>query len=308
MKILLTGSEGFIGKHVKKLLNDTGRYVSCADKVGDRPIDLVYAADHGYMESDPECIIHCAAHADVKDNWSDEGQYLILRNNTLATRFLLHWASKLKNMKRFIFISSSAVYAESMLGLTGSYCVASSPYAASKLAGEASVQAYAHKYGWEWHVVRPAACVGPGYHHGHIADFVRSYERHGVINALDDGSRESFYSHVDYVSKIITLLATSERSSEILPKPNVHNAVQDKWSWVRTIEVMSEMAGYDVKFNASANKRGWVGDFNGGNMEEFTSIYDMYHDDPKFKTIEDGVREALCSLNWPSIAASRKPK
>lgn len=102
-KIAVTGSEGFIGKHVMNRLPDA------------IPYDLRLGNDirHGFPEAD--VIIHLAAFIDIKDSF--ENPQLYFENNTIPI-------SLIPKGKRVIFASSAAVY--------GDY----SPYGMSKRLAE----------------------------------------------------------------------------------------------------------------------------------------------------------------------------
>ena len=110
MKVLVTGSEGFIGKHVVKELELHDHEVICFDK----------KLGHNILYQNsrfPECdvIVHLAALIDVEDSFYDWENYYL--TNVIGTGLLP------KN-KRIIFASSAAVY--------GKF----SPYGESKIMAE----------------------------------------------------------------------------------------------------------------------------------------------------------------------------
>ena len=71
MKILLTGSEGFIGQHLFKFLNEQGHKVICIDKESGNDLlscDLKYSVD---------LVIHLAGLSGVRDSLGRPEEYWI---------------------------------------------------------------------------------------------------------------------------------------------------------------------------------------------------------------------------------------
>ncbi len=278
MKIAVTGSEGFIGKRV--LAACGAHTVERFDRVGVSPTELTAQPIN---LSGCDAVIHLAAHADVRDNWTPGGLRAIERDNITATLRVLDAALESGTVQTFVFISTGAVYASHEEFVDAdTVCVATSPYAASKLAGEAYLQAYAHKCGWRYCILRPAACVGKGYHHGHIADFVRQMDRNGRIAALDDGKIERPMVHVDDVAMACVKFCEGSGGS------GIHNVNGGMWSWRRTVEIMAEMSGKPVPFTPGERRSGWIGDGNGARWKVNAPT-----------KIANGVREALNGLGWP---------
>jgi nucleoside-diphosphate-sugar epimerase len=286
MKILITGQCGFIGAHVWRLAEATGNDLVGIDrKTG---LDLVQCTPRWIDDAD--VIVHCAAHADVRYNWPD-GLGDIERDNVTATLRLLDAAASVKSVKLFVFVSTGAVYAgNSKLVTEQTVPRARSPYAASKLTGEAYVQAYAHKLGWHWYVVRPAACFGPGYHHGHVADFVEQMKTNGKIHALDKGTRHPAM-HVHDLARAVVRLATCEGEFDT----GIYNAAGGQWSWRDTVRVM----GVDAdKVSCDSREVGFTGGLNTAWWDGRKLSDEVLPDDLE-SSIADGVRESLAGLGWP---------
>jgi nucleoside-diphosphate-sugar epimerase len=267
VRVVVTGHCGFIGHHVFAKLVVAGHEVMGLDrKDRERPVEL---ADYlGHLFDGREAVIHCAAHADVRGNWEPGRLGKVREDNELATHSVLD-ASARAGIKSFVFVSTGAVYADQM-----------SPYAASKLAGEAWCKAYADKFGWRLSIVRPAACYGDGYHHGHIADFVRMAREAGRVKALTAGERRDG-CHVEDCADFIVEAATGQRT------PGTYYVRSEgAWGCKDTVRVMGAEAEW------SAEKYGWLGD---------TSMFDRK---PGLfaigmRSLEDGVRDSLRSLGWP---------
>lgn len=259
---LVTGSEGFLGKRVKLALGDAP--VTTLDRApgADLEMDLLDLD----APCDVETVIHLAARADISRNWTDdEEREQLYRDNILATISLLE---ALRNVKRFVFVSTAAVAAGSK-----------SPYVASKIAGEALVQAYAHRFGWAWECVRLVSCVGPGYHHGHVADFCRMAKADGVIRALNSGAIKNPFVHVDDAADAIVRAAAK-------PRCGASYVAAESWGWRDTVDVMREL-GEELRVEAPENVEGWIGDPHLGGI---TSDYVCS------RSVRDGVMVAVREL------------
>jgi nucleoside-diphosphate-sugar epimerase len=261
VRYIVTGSEGFIATHVIRILKARGDEVMGLDRKRGANVchDLIDIAPGDLPVVD--AIIHCAAKADISRNWDRARERAELYSDNLdAIIHLLEAAI----CKRFVFVSTAAVAAGSL-----------SPYVATKIAGEALVQAYAHRHGWEWECVRLVSCVGSGYHHGHVADFMRM-AREGEVRAKTTGAIRNPFVHVEDAAA--ALVAASDK-----PR-NAHGYVAaEPWSWLDTVRVMrDEGMVFDVL--AGEREAGWIGDPHLGGI---------YSDYPTPRKVADGVRDAI---------------
>lgn len=167
MKIAVTGSAGFIGSTLCEALLALGHEVAGIDSFDDfygperKRRNLATAeADPGFRlvqadvrDREPlrdvlegvDGVIHLAARAGVRPSFAIPEVYA--QANVVATCTLLELVAELE-IPRVVFISSSSVYGE---GATSPFRedsdtgVPKSPYAATKLAGEALCRAFAHR-------------------------------------------------------------------------------------------------------------------------------------------------------------------
>jgi nucleoside-diphosphate-sugar epimerase len=109
--VLVTGSQGFVGRHVMSYLASHGfeplgtDLAAGADVVGS-VVDKSFVDDKlGRLDFD--AIVHLAGIADLKKTIEDP--YLCYQINCFGTLNALELASK-KKVKRFIFASSANVY------------------------------------------------------------------------------------------------------------------------------------------------------------------------------------------------------
>lgn len=277
MRILVTGGAGFVGSHVVEALEERGHSPWVIDRKN----------GHEILETESivaDAVIHCAAKADISQNWTSFTERDEVFEDNCEVTFRLLELCLQSDVKSFVFISTGAVYGSDPYADEGNLTNPESPYAASKIAGEAMVRAYAHKAGWRWHVARMVSCVGARYAHGHIVDFVKMGKEIGTILAKDDGSRPKDFMHVRDAAECLAQMATGDVPSGIY---NV--AAHQRWSWRDTARLMEIPFGYQI------SDRGWIGDplGLGLNIEKINRYW--HHN----RRVEDGVKEAFGSLGWP---------
>jgi nucleoside-diphosphate-sugar epimerase len=271
MRLLITGSEGFVGKRLMTRASlGTGDILCGYDRA--RPtLPLTKLLQEGMIDT----VIHCAAHACIRDNWTPDGQFAIWQDNVTELRWMLNAFGE-SYVKTVIFCSSNAVTR------ADGEVAPRSPYAASKLAGEAFVQAYAAHFGWRWHVARLAPMFGIGYHRGHVADFVAQAKESGKIMALSQPARRAAL-HVDDACDVLLAMARFELGADRIDSVSS----SEPWSIGDTARVM------DVPIEYADRARGWVGD-------ESPYVWPTGRIAAMCKRpIESGVRDALASLGWP---------
>ncbi|HEX5240549.1 MAG TPA: NAD-dependent epimerase/dehydratase family protein [Candidatus Limnocylindrales bacterium] len=189
MRILVTGAAGFIGRWVVAELLDRGHTVIPLDNLSTgSPDNLAGLAGHPNLAPlvvadvrDPDvcrrwtaevdAIAHLAASISVQDSIDDPAA--TFENDVVATFQLLE-AARARRC-RLLFMSTCMVYdrAEGAGGISETHPTKpASPYAASKLAGEALTLSYHFAYGLPATVVRPFNTYGP---------FQRSVGEGGVV-------------------------------------------------------------------------------------------------------------------------------
>lgn len=102
MKILITGSSGFIGQHLSKRLKDHELYHLQSNLTDHKAItDEVLAVN-------PDQIIHLAARTEVEQSFYEQVTFSEI--NYVGTVNLIEAASKIKDLKNFVFASTMEVY------------------------------------------------------------------------------------------------------------------------------------------------------------------------------------------------------
>ncbi len=262
MKVLVTGHLGFIGKHVSEMFSTLGHEVYGVDrKDGD---DIRFLPFTSYPVSHPDLIIHLAAVADISENWrSTENRDGVWSTNVDGTMRLLETFPTTP----MIFASSCAVYGPAVGAAEDKAPNPRSPYAASKVSGEALIQAWAEKYGTAHHILRLPCVVGAGYAHGHISDFVRMMTLQDKVVARTNGWEKRTHIHV-----ADAVMATVQCANGAID-PGTYNVGAGPWSCRDTARIMKLR---DEEIEWPLRSAGWTPTHG----------------------IEEGVRDALKGMGW----------
>jgi GDP-4-dehydro-6-deoxy-D-mannose reductase len=162
MRALITGGKGFVGQWLAAHLKDSRDEVVVVDietDISDGP-----ALRKVVVDVAPDAIYHLAAMTHVGESWENPSE--VLKVNVLGTAEVLAAARGLTVSPRVLVVSSAEVYGvvtPAQLPLREDARTApATPYAASKLAGEAvALQAW-RGYNQPVIVVRPFNHIGPG--------------------------------------------------------------------------------------------------------------------------------------------------
>ncbi len=276
MKILVTGAAGFIASNLIPRLLARGDEIAGVDNffLGKR----AYVARHprftlhefdlldldrtvALVESfRPDRVWHLAANSDI--SYGTKYTDFDLKGGTIVTYNVLE-AMRRAGVKEIVFSSSGAVYGEpTVMPTPEDYgpILPISLYAASKVACETLVTAFAHNYDIRCWIYRFGNIVGPNPTHGVIHDFVlRLREDPTRLVVLGDGTQSKPYVHVDDCLDGMEFGVDHARQAV-----NVYNLAVDDQTTVReitdwTIEAMGiRRDAIDVQYGDSP--RGWRGD------------------------------------------------
>lgn len=162
MRALVTGADGFVGKHLTSHLRARGD-----DVVGvDRDCDVTDLARvlETIREAKPDVIYHLAAMTHVGDSWVSPTEFV--RVNVLGTRNVMEAAHQAAPDASLLFVSSADVYgvvsADELPIEETHRAVPVNPYSQSKREAEILVKKMAREYGLRALIVRPFNHVGPG--------------------------------------------------------------------------------------------------------------------------------------------------
>lgn len=279
MKILLTGAAGFIATNLIPRLLAEGHEVHGVDNffLGKREYIERWSGEPGFVfhEMDllerevvvklfhairPERVWHLAANSDI--SFGTKYTDFDLKGGTLVTYHVLE-GMRLAGTREILFSSSGAVYGEPTVMPTPEDYGPLFPislYAASKLACESLITAFAHNYGLRCWMFRFGNIVGPFPTHGVIYDFVLRLQKDpSRLDMLGDGTQSKPYVHVE--DCLDGMMFGQQHASEAV---NCYNlAVTDHTSVNQIAEWTLAAMGLDprsVPIVRSGGSRGWRGD------------------------------------------------
>lgn len=205
MKVLVTGSEGFVGKHLTKALRDRGHVAYGIDK------KQTYWRDPGNLEADladpsviekivymgPDIIVHLASTCSTLGSVLRPDE--TFRDSVITNGHAIEAARQLK----IPYILTSSVKARD--GLT--------PYGAAKRMNELWAIEYARAFEFPVVINRPGTIYGPGQEgsleSGWIAWFMKAKREGLTVTVNGDGSATRDLLHVsDYVALLINQIET----------------------------------------------------------------------------------------------------
>lgn len=266
MKILVTGSTGFIGKHLADILIEQGHEVTGISKhsVRNSPQDERYVHRHCNLADlkavqilmdmvEPEAVFHLAANPNVRMDTAKPTQ--ITLDNVLATHNLL---ASCKPETRFVYVSSAAVYGDRSIPFHEEYSEASptSIYAWSKRSSEELVWLFDKQERVQGVVLRPTANVGPGATHGVVKDILEKLKSDSPDLKLfgeSPGSCKPYTYVVDTAQAIATIGLHAHAIAE-----TVNIGVGDAMTVLEVAQTLMDATGIYKPISWSGFT--WVGD------------------------------------------------
>jgi nucleoside-diphosphate-sugar epimerase len=224
-RILILGSEGFIGSHLVEYFLNRNWEVMGADLIETTNHAIAYHKiqdqEVGYeklvQSFQFDCCVNAAGNGDV--NFSVKNPYNDFRSNTLMTIRLLEAIRKYAPRCKYIHISSAAVYGNPVKLPINEHDVINpiSPYGWHKFLAEESCKEYNEVYGIECAIIRPFSVYGPGLKKQLLWDvYVRSKEANGPLELWGTGAETRDFIYIDDLTKAVELiLERSEMKASI---------------------------------------------------------------------------------------------
>jgi len=274
MRFFVTGGAGFIGSNLADRLLQIGHTVVAYDNfsTGQERFLEVAAVEPGFtlvrgdvLDADVltramsgcDFVFHLAANADVR--FGTEHPRRDLEQNTIATFNVLE-AMRANGIRRVAFSSTGSVYGEPELFPTpesAPFPVQTSLYGASKLAGEALIQAYCEGFDFQGYIFRFVSILGERYTHGHVFDFYKALLRDpGELCVLGDGQQRKSYLYIQ--DCLDAMLLATEKAAD---KVNIFNLGTDEYCQVNdSIGWITGHLGLSPQRSYTGGERGWIGD------------------------------------------------
>ncbi|MCK4736820.1 MAG: NAD-dependent epimerase/dehydratase family protein [Methanophagales archaeon] len=233
MKALVTGCAGFIGSHLVDKLLEQGYEVIGVDCFTDyypREIkeknlsNALKSRDFKFIEKDilemdkfpdVDYVFHLAAQAGVRASWGKSFE-IYTRNNIEATQKLLEFYKE-RQIKKFVYASSSSVYGDAKLPMRkDSLLKPVSPYGVTKLAGENLCYLYWKNYKVPTVSLRYFTVYGPRQRPDMaIHKFVKAILNGDEITVFGDGTQTRDFTYVDDAVEANILAANNNVVGEI---------------------------------------------------------------------------------------------
>jgi UDP-glucose 4-epimerase len=231
-KIAVTGGAGFVGTNLVRRLIPDGHEVTVIDDFStglksnvdglDCRVEEISIVDEVSLEkatSGCDWIIHLGARGSVPR--SIKNPQATFDVNTIGTRNILNAARK--HSSRVVFSSSSSVYGRNLElpKREESWVAPLTPYAASKLSGEALVQSYSESFGIPAVTFRFFNIFGPWQRPDHdyaavIPKWIWKALHDEKIEVFGDGTQSRDFTYVDTV---IDVLMSTLKKQFAFPTP-----------------------------------------------------------------------------------------
>jgi UDP-glucuronate 4-epimerase len=264
MRYVVTGSAGFIGRHVCGALLDVGCAVDGVDAFTDnydpavKRANAAWLAWHerfGSLELDlaaapldevlagADAVVHLAGQPGVRRSWADFPTYV--ERNVLASQRLLE-AARRTGVPRVVFASSSSVY-----GNTDGRPVTEdaptnpfSPYGVTKLAMEHLAAAYAANWGLSVVILRFFTVYGPGQRPDMgLHQFISAVAAGEPVTIYGDGEQVRDFTYVSDAADA----AIAAASADVPPGVTVLNVAGGSPATVAdVVRIVSEQVGRPV--------------------------------------------------------------
>jgi UDP-glucuronate 4-epimerase len=238
MRILITGTAGFIGFHVAlRLLGRKGTTVIGLDNMNDYydpilkrkrnailkkyknyrfyKVDIENAKRVGsiFKKEKPNVVIHLAAQAGVR--YSLENPWIYANSNYLGTLSIFE-ASRHNKVDRVLYASSSSVYGSNTktpFSETDRTDTPLSLYAATKKANEVLAYAYHHLFGMDMVGFRFFTVYGPwGRPDMALFNFVKAIHEGGKITLFNKGNMSRSFTYInDVIEPLVRFLDVKKK-------------------------------------------------------------------------------------------------
>jgi len=213
MRVLVTGSSGFLGRHIIAALHraehrvvglDLQRTegVSFADNDITRPLSAVGKLEH------LDAVVHLAAVAAPRECEADPGQAFNVNVNGTHQVLKLSLAA---GVKKFVFVSSAHVY-----GISPRYLPTDErhplwhqdTYTVTKILGEQLCQLYYDNHGLSYTTLRLFNAYGPGQSGGYFIPDMIAKAKNGRIDLAEANTTKDFVYVKDVARAFVAALDT----------------------------------------------------------------------------------------------------
>jgi GDP-4-dehydro-6-deoxy-D-mannose reductase len=242
-RILVTGSTGFIGRHLIPQLSDGGHEVVEANResgdVADEATWLKW--------SQVEVVIHLAGKTFVPDSWIDPAEFI--KCNLLGTVAALNYCKR--HNARLIFLSSYLYGKPTILPIPETAPLfANNPYALSKKMAEEACRFYSEAFGSSIIILRPFNVYGPGQPDTFlIPSIIRQINTGQAIRVKDLEPKRDYV----YVSDVVRAIVRGVHCDRRFAIFNIGSGIS--YSVGDLIQIIQDLRQSDVPVYSYAERR-----------------------------------------------------
>ena len=188
-KVLITGSEGFVGKNLIRYLKNYSYIVKTSDQAN----DLKLSASWKQFEK-CDCLIHLAGKSFVPQSWEAPAQFI--ENNILLITNALEYCRI--NKTKLIFLSSYLYgNCKSLPIKEDSPIEANNPYALTKLLSEKLCQFYKENFQLNHLILRVFNLYGPGQPNNFLLSKIINQVKYEKFIQLESLKPKRDYVYID---------------------------------------------------------------------------------------------------------------
>lgn len=282
LKVLITGSSGFVGKETCRVLEEAGHEVIPFDLMnGDQDITDYSSLERAVVESKPDRILHLAATARFSD--ADQNPERATKTNFIGTENVAVVSAK--HHIPLVYASTGTVYmpiAEEM-PITENFRVASqvSTYGLTKRLGELAVMRYCNP----WIILRYGHLYGAEKKYHGLVGGILAKIRTGQKPQVWGGEQTNDFAYVKDIAQanLRALTATWENWNEIY---NIGTGVEI--STADAAQMVCDAVGYTGETEITSRR----------DVDPMRFVYDlskarhMLHYEPRW-SFEDGLKDML---------------
>ncbi|WP_029037662.1 NAD-dependent epimerase/dehydratase family protein [Salinimicrobium xinjiangense] len=273
MKVLVTGAAGFIGSHTAEKLQKAGMEVmgidnfspyyditlkrQNADILKDLGVEIVEVdlRDKERLLQIPinfDFIIHFAAHPGLSAKSTFDDYYT---NNVLGTRNLINFAELNKDLKHFIYISTSSVY-----GLKVDFPETTPPnpasdYGSTKLEGEELIMKEVELGSMKASILRLFSVYGPRERPDKLYTRLISCGLNNEVFRIFEGSEKHSRSFT-YVGDIVKGIYQAVLRYDKINGEIINLGAREEYKTLDGIALVEELLGKQIKIEVISKRNG----------------------------------------------------
>lgn len=241
-RILITGAEGFIGRHLLRALEKSGALFTLSRRDGD-----ISDPDTWRKVPKTDHVFHLANRSYVPDSWQDEAGFM--QTNVVGTQRALDYCRE--HGARLTFVSAYLYGIPSRLPIHEDDPIRSNnPYALSKQLAERVCEFYATYHNVSISVIRPFNVFGPGQRPEFLIPEILVQLRTGHEIRVKDLEPKRDYVYLDDVIESLLKTLGVDDGYQVF---NIGSGIS--YSVREIIEIIQKIAGTNLPVVSGAIKR-----------------------------------------------------